>query len=529
MSQTAIDTASSLESLLKNNKVHRNLHSGVLVEHSVRRGESLLADNGALVAYTGKYTGRSPKDKFTVKDSVTAELVNWGDVNIAFDPDKFDALYDRVVASLQGKELFVQDLFAGADPKYRLPVRVINEYAWHNLFVRTLFVRPTEEELKTHHAEFTIVSAPEFQGDPQRDGTRSEAFVVVNFTRKLIIIGGTKYAGEMKKSIFGIMNFLLPQNNVFPMHCSANVGKNGVTALFFGLSGTGKTTLSADPQRRLIGDDEHGWSATGIFNFEGGCYAKCIKLSEENEPQIWKAIRFGSVLENVTLDKETHHPDYNDDSRTENTRCAYPVDYIDGAVIPGIGGHPKNVIFLTADAFGVLPPISKLSTDQAMYHFLSGYTAKVAGTEAGVKEPQPNFSTCFGSPFMPLRPKVYAEMLGKRMQEHGSQCWLVNTGWFGGPYGTGSRMKLPYTRAMVNAAIEGALDKVEFETDPAFGLTVPKTVPGVPTEFLHARDAWKDKAAYDKTAADLSARFAKNFEKFEAPANIRAAGPGIKK
>jgi phosphoenolpyruvate carboxykinase (ATP) len=529
MSQTAIDTASSLESLLKNNKVHRNLHSGVLVEHSIRRGESMLADNGALVAYTGKYTGRSPKDKFTVKDPVTAELVNWGDVNQAFDPEKFDALYERVVASLQGKELFVQDLFAGADSKYRLPVRVINEYAWHNLFVRALFVRPTAEELKMHRPEFTIVSAPEFQGDPQRDGTRSEAFVIVNFTRKIILIGGTKYAGEMKKSIFGIMNFLLPPNNVFPMHCSANVGKNGVTALFFGLSGTGKTTLSADPERLLIGDDEHGWSATGIFNFEGGCYAKCIKLSKENEPQIWNAIRFGSVLENVTLDKETHVPDYNDDSRTENTRCAYPVDYIDGAVIPGIGGHPKNVIFLTADAFGVLPPISKLSTDQAMYHFLSGYTAKVAGTEAGVKEPQPNFSTCFGSPFMPLRPKVYAEMLGRRMQEHGTQCWLVNTGWFGGPYGTGSRMKLPYTRAMVNAAIEGTLEKAEFETDPAFGLTVPKAVPGVPTEFLRARDAWKDKAAYDKSAADLSARFAKNFEKFDVPANIKAAGPGIKK
>ncbi len=499
------------------------------MEHSIRRGESMLADNGALVAYTGKYTGRSPKDKFTVKDPVTAELVNWGDVNQAFDPEKFDALYERVVASLQGKELFVQDLFAGADSKYRLPVRVINEYAWHNLFVRALFVRPTAEELKTHRAEFTIVSAPEFQGDPQRDGTRSEAFVIVNFTRKIILIGGTKYAGEMKKSIFGIMNFLLPQNNVFPMHCSANVGKNGATALFFGLSGTGKTTLSADPERLLIGDDEHGWSATGIFNFEGGCYAKCIKLSKESEPQIWNAIRFGSVLENVTLDKETHVPDYNDDSRTENTRCAYPVDYIEGAVIPGIGGHPKNVIFLTADAFGVLPPISKLSTDQAMYHFLSGYTAKVAGTEAGVKEPQPNFSTCFGSPFMPLRPKVYAEMLGRRMQEHGTQCWLVNTGWFGGPYGTGSRMKLPYTRAMVNAAIEGTLEKAEFETDPAFGLTVPKSVPGVPAEFLRARDAWKDKAAYDKSAADLSARFAKNFEKFDVPANIKAAGPGIKK
>ncbi|HEX4603539.1 MAG TPA: phosphoenolpyruvate carboxykinase (ATP), partial [Candidatus Angelobacter sp.] len=444
MSQTlpAVDSSSILETLLKNNKVHRNLHSGVLVEHAVRRSEGLLADNGALAAYTGKYTGRSPKDKFTVKDAATAELVNWGDVNLAFDPEKFDALFERVLASLAGKELFVQDLFAGADSKYRLPIRVINEYAWHNLFVRALFVRPTDEELKTHRAEFTIVSAPEFQADPQRDGTRTEAFIIVNFTRKIVLIGGTKYAGEMKKSIFGVMNFLLPQNNVFPMHCSSNVGKNGETALFFGLSGTGKTTLSADPQRLLIGDDEHGWSATGIFNFEGGCYAKCIKLSKENEPQIWNAIRFGSVLENVTLDKETHVPDYNDDSRTENTRCAYPVDFIDGAVIPGMGGHPKNIIFLTADAFGVLPPISKLSTDQAMYHFLSGYTAKVAGTEAGVKEPQPNFSTCFGSPFLPLRPKVYAEMLGRRMQEHGSQCWLVNTGWFGGPYGIGSRMKL---------------------------------------------------------------------------------------
>jgi phosphoenolpyruvate carboxykinase (ATP) len=525
----AIDTASALETLLKSNKVHRNLYSGVLVEQAIRRGEGLLADNGALVAYTGKYTGRSPKDKFTVKDQVTAELVNWGEVNQAFDSEKFDALFDRVVASLRGKELFVQDLYAGADSKYRLPIRVINEYAWHNLFVRALFVRPTEEELKTHRAEFTIVSAPEFQADPQRDGTRSEAFIVVNFTRKVILIGGTKYAGEMKKSIFGIMNFLLPQNNVFPMHCSSNVGKNGDTALFFGLSGTGKTTLSADPQRRLIGDDEHGWSATGIFNFEGGCYAKCIKLSKENEPQIWNAIRFGSVLENVTLDEVTHIPDYDDDSRTENTRCAYPVDYIDGAVIPGIGGHPKNVIFLTADAFGVLPPISKLNKDQAMYHFLSGYTAKVAGTEAGVKEPQPNFSTCFGSPFLPLRPKVYAEMLGRRMQEHGSQCWLVNTGWFGGGYGVGSRMKLPYTRAMVNAAIEGALDKVEFETDPAFGLTIPQSVPGVPAEFLRPRDAWKDKATYDKTAADLAARFAKNFEKFDVPANVRAAGPGLKK
>ncbi len=527
MSQTlpAIDTASALETLLKTNTVHRNLHSGLLVEHAIRRGEGLLADNGALVAYTGKFTGRTPKDKFTVKDDITKDLVNWGDVNLAFDPEKFDALFERVLAFLRGRELYVQDLYAGADPKYQLPIRVINQYAWHNLFVRALFVRPTQEQLKTHSAEFTIVSAPEFQADPQRDGTRSEAFIIVNFTRKIVLIGGTKYAGEMKKSIFGVMNFLLPQRNVFPMHCSANVGKNGETALFFGLSGTGKTTLSADPERLLIGDDEHGWATTGIFNFEGGCYAKCIKLSKENEPQIWNAIRFGSVLENVTLDERTHVPDYNDDSRTENTRCAYPVDYIEGAVIPGIGGHPKNVIFLTADAFGVLPPISRLDNEQAMYHFLSGYTAKVAGTEAGVKEPQPNFSTCFGSPFLPLRPKVYAEMLGKRLQEHSAQCWLVNTGWFGGPYGVGARMKLPYTRAMVNAAIEGKLKDVEFEKDPAFGLSIPKSVPGVPPEFLHARDAWADKAAYDKAAADLSSRFAKNFEKFDVPEKIRAAGP----
>ena len=530
MSQTlpAIDATSAIETLLKTNKVHSNLQAAPLVEHSVRLGEGTLASNGALVAYTGKYTGRSPKDKFTVKDSVTADLVNWGDVNIAFDPVKFDALFERVMEHLRGRELFVQDLFSGADTNYRLPIRVINQYAWHNLFVRELFVRPTDAELKSHSPQFTIVSAPEFQGDPQRDGTRSEAFVIVNFTRKIVLIGGTKYAGEMKKSIFGIMNFLLPQNNVFPMHCSANVGTTGETALFFGLSGTGKTTLSADPNRRLIGDDEHGWSPKGIFNFEGGCYAKCIKLSQENEPQIWNAIRFGSVLENVTLDPVTHVPDYNDDSRTENTRCAYPVEFIDNAVIPGVGGHPKNIIFLTADAFGVLPPISKLSTDEAMFHFLSGYTAKVAGTEAGVKEPQPNFSTCFGSPFMPLPPKTYAEMLGRRMKEHNAQCWLVNTGWFGGPYGVGSRMKLPYTRAMVNAAIEGKLNNVEFEKDPAFGLTVPKAVPGVPPEFLRARDAWSDKAAYDKSAADLISRFVKNFEKFDAPDNVRKAAPGKK-
>jgi phosphoenolpyruvate carboxykinase (ATP) len=527
MSQTlpAIDTSAALETLLKTNKVHRNLHSGPLVEHAVRRGEGHLADNGAFAAYTGKYTGRTPKDRFTVKDSITSELVNWGDINQPFSSEKLDALFERVLEYLRGRELFVQDLYAGADPDYRLPIRVINNLAWQNLFVRAMFIRPTNDELKSHHPEFTVVCVPDFLADAQRDGTRSEAFIGVNFSRKLVLVVGTGYAGEMKKSIFAVMNFLLPQRNVFPMHCSSNVGKDGVTALFFGLSGTGKTTLSADPERSLIGDDEHGWSPNGVFNFEGGCYAKTIKLSQEHEPQIWNAIRFGSVLENVPVDSETRLPDYDSAAHTENTRVAYPLEYIPGAVIPGVGGHPKNIIFLTADAFGVLPPISRLSTEQAMYHFLSGYTAKVAGTEAGLKEPTPNFSTCFGAPFLPLRPKVYAEMLGRRMQEHKAQCWLVNTGWFGGPYGVGARMKLPYTRAMVRAAVEGKLTNAEFEVESAFGLIIPKAVPGVPPEFLRPRDAWLDKAAYDKAAADLSARFAENFKKFDAPDNVRSAAP----
>jgi phosphoenolpyruvate carboxykinase (ATP) len=524
----AIDTNAAIETLLKSNRVYRNLHSGLLVEHSIRLNECQLSDNGALVALTGKFTGRTTADRFTVKDSITADKVAWGEINQPFDPEKFDAIFERAMEYLRGKELFVQDLYCGADPQYRMPVRVINEQAWQNLFVRAMFVRPTNEELKTHKAEFTVIGVPKMFTDPKRDGTKSEAFIAVNHARKLVLVCGSGYAGEMKKSIFSVMNFLLPQRNVFPMHCSANKGKDGVTALFFGLSGTGKTTISADPERGLIGDDEHGWSANGIFNFEGGCYAKTIKLSKEHEPQIWNAIRFGSLLENVYIDPETHVPDYDDIRYSENGRCAYPVEYIDNAVIPGVGGHPKNVIFLTADAFGVLPPISRLNNDQAMYHFLSGYTAKVAGTEIGLKEPKPNFSTCFGAPFLPLAPKVYAEMLGRRLKEHGAQCWLVNTGWFGGPYGVGSRMKLPYTRAMVSAALAGKLKDVEFETDPAFGLSIPKSCPGVPAEFLHARDAWKDKAAYDKAAADLAARFIKNFEKFDVPDNIRAAAPGKK-
>jgi phosphoenolpyruvate carboxykinase (ATP) len=512
-------------SLLGQDKVRRNLFPAPLAEAALRRGEADLAARGSLVAETGKRTGRSPKDKFTIKDAVTENRVAWGSSNLSFAPDKFDALYERVLDYLKGKEIFVQDLYCGADPKYRLSIQVINEYAWHNLFVRQLFIRPTEEELKSHKPEFTIVSAPGFKADPKRDGTNSEVFVLVNFTKKLVLIGGTEYAGEMKKSIFGVMNFVLPDRNVFPMHCSANIGADGVTALFFGLSGTGKTTLSADPSRRLIGDDEHGWSATGVFNFEGGCYAKCIRLSPENEPQIYNALHFGSVLENVVLDPITRIPDYDDDSKTENTRAAYPVEFIDNAVIPGFGGHPKNLVFLTADAFGVLPPVSKLTPEQAMYHFMSGYTAKVAGTEAGVTEPQATFSSCFGAPFLPLPPKVYAEMLGRRLREHHAQCWLVNTGWQGGGVGIGKRISLPYTRAMVNALVEGKLAGVEFEIEPAFGLSIPRSCPGVPSELLNPRNSWKDKAAYDKMAADLSARFAKNFEQFDAPPEVKAAGP----
>lgn len=510
--------------LLHGDRVRFNLFPAALAEHAIARNEAQFSARGALVAYTN-YTGRIPKDKFVVKDDITSNKVAWGLVNQPFDADKFDALYERVMEHLQDRELFVQDLFCGADTKYRLPVRFVNPYAWHNLFVRQLFIRPSAEELKTHKAEFTVISAPDFHADPKRDGTRSEAFILVNFTRRIVLIGGTSYAGEMKKCIFGIMNFLLPQRNVFPMHCSANIGDDGVTALFFGLSGTGKTTLSADPTRRLIGDDEHGWSENGIFNFEGGCYAKCIKLSRRNEPQIYNAIRFGCVLENVVIDPYTHAPDYNADSITENTRAAYPIEFIENSVIPGIGGHPRNLLFLTADAFGVLPPISRLTPQQAMYHFLSGYTAKVAGTEAGVKEPTATFSTCFGAPFMPMAPRVYAEMLGQRLSQHYAQCWLVNTGWQGGQYGVGKRMELPYTRAMVDSIVEGKLDRAEFEIEPTFGFSIPKSCPGVPPAVLNPRNAWADKSAYDEQAAALCERFRKNFEDFDAPADVKAAGP----
>lgn len=522
----AATLATDMRTLIEGPHVHRNLSTPQLVEAAIARGEGRLASNGALVALTGARTGRSPKDKFTIEDDGTRNKVNWGKVNQRFDPVKFEALLDRVVKHMAERDLYVMDLYAGADPAYRLPVTVIAEYAWHALFVKQLFVRPLLAELGKHVAEFTVIAAPEFEAIPERDGTKSGTFILADYTRKIMLIGGTKYAGEMKKSIFGVMNYLLPGRDVFPMHCSANIGPNGETALFFGLSGTGKTTLSADPTRRLIGDDEHGWGPAGVFNFEGGCYAKCVDLSEEKEPQIYHAIRFGAVLENVVIDQVTGVPDYSDIRYTENTRAAYPIEFIENAMIPGMGGHPKNVLFLTADAFGVLPPIAKLTPEQAMYHFLSGYTAKLAGTEAGLgSEPVPEFSTCFASPFLPLAPKVYAEMLGRRLKELNAQCWLVNTGWTGGAFGVGKRMSLKHTRAMVHAALDGRLAKSEYVTEDAFGLSIPTSCPDVPSELLQPRNAWADKRAYDAQAGLLAAKFEGNFAKFEAPENVRAAGP----
>jgi phosphoenolpyruvate carboxykinase (ATP) len=518
----AFSSTEALKALAAGPQVHRNLRVAQLIETALLRGEARLAANGALVATTGSRTGRSPRDKFIVDDATTHESVDWGKVNQPFSSERFEALLERVTHHMRERDLFVEDLYCGADPTYRLPIRVIAEYAWHAVFVHQLFVRPEANELKAHAPEFTVIAAPEFHAEPARDGTRSEAFILTDFTRRIVLIGGTKYAGEMKKCIFGVMNYLLPARDVLPMHCSANVGADGVTALFFGLSGTGKTTLSADPARRLIGDDEHGWSPNGIFNFEGGCYAKCVDLSEEREPQIFHAIRFGSVLENVVLDPATSQPDYSNISLTENTRAAYPIDFIENAVIPGQGGHPRNIMFLAADAFGVLPPIARLTPEQAMYHFLSGYTAKLAGTEAGLgSEPVPEFSACFGSPFLPLAPRVYAELLGERLRQHQAHCWLVNTGWSGGKFGIGSRMSLKHTRALVNAALDGSLDPngpnpVEFITEPAFGLQIPVSCPGVPSEILSPRNFWADKAAYDRQAADLAARFEANFRQFDA-------------
>ncbi len=495
--------------------VHWNLGPAQLYEQAMQRGEGILAGDGAFVVRTGQFTGRSPKDKYIVREENTEHTVHWGAVNQPMTERQFAGLYHRVLEFWKGREAFVQDCLAGADPRYAMPVRAICQRAWHSLFARQLFVRPTAAHERA--PEFTIFFAPGFLADPAVDGTQSQTCIALDFKRKVILILGTEYAGEMKKSIFTVLNYLLPFHDVMPMHCSANIGQNGSAALFFGLSGTGKTTLSADPTRHLIGDDEHGWSERGVFNFEGGCYAKCIHLSKEREPQIWNAIRFGTVLENVVIDPDSRELDFDSEEITENTRAAYPIDFIDNAVIPGSGGHPSYVLFLTADAFGVLPPISRLTPEQAMYHFLSGYTAKVAGTERGMgKEPSATFSACFGEPFLPRHPQVYAKMLGDKLRRHNVTCYLVNTGWVGGPYGVGRRMHLPYTRAMVNAAIQGELDQVTARPHPVFQVLVPTEVPGVPAELLDARSQWTDVAAYDRAAQDLSARFRKNFEKFGA-------------
>lgn len=506
----------------------RNLGPVALYELAVARREGQIVAGGAFNAITKPHTGRSPNDKFVVREPSSEHDVWWGKVNQPLDEAHFDLLYQHVVRYLERQELLIQDLFGGAHPDQRVPVRFITPSAWHALFVHNMFVRPRREDLAGFSPAFTVLHAPELEADPAVHGTRTGTFIVVHFGRRLILIGGTRYAGEMKKSIFTILNYVYPKRGILSMHCSANVGQAGDTAIFFGLSGTGKTTLSADPTRRLIGDDEHGWADDGVFNFEGGCYAKVIRLSREGEPEIWAATRmFGTILENVVLDPLTREPNFDDDSNTENTRASYPIHFIPNHVPEGRAGHPRHIVFLTADAYGVLPPIARLSPAQAMYHYLSGYTAKVAGTERGVKEPQATFSTCFGAPFLPLRPAVYAKMLGERMRRFQASCWLVNTGWTGGPYGEGSRMKLAYTRAMVRAALEGTLDDVPMRAHPVFGIAVPAAVPGVPAELLDPRSTWKDPARYDEQAARLAQMFADNFTQFAGDVgdDVRAAGP----
>jgi phosphoenolpyruvate carboxykinase (ATP) len=506
--------------------VYWNLNTPELYEEIARREEAIFSDHGALIVDTGEHTGRAAKDKAIVREPSSADNVFWGEVNKEFTEEKFNALRDRMMAHTQGRELFVQDTFAGADPRYRLPVRIITELAWHSLFARTMFINNAGDE--QHKPEFTIINLPSFKADPERDGTRSSTFILMDFSQRLVLIGGTSYAGETKKSVFTILNYLLPQRGVMSMHCSANIGDKGDVAIFFGLSGTGKTTLSADPERRLIGDDEHGWSDNGVFNFEGGCYAKVIKLSPEAEPDIYRTTRmFGTVLENVVYDPETRALDLDSAAKTENTRAAYPLESIPNIVPEGHAGHPQNIIMLTADAFGVLPPVSRLSPEQAMYHFLSGYTAKVAGTEKGVKEPEATFSTCFGAPFMVLHPGVYADLLGKKMAEHKANCWLVNTGWSGGPYGEGQRMKISYTRAMIRAILNGTLAGIETKADPVFGLNIPTSCPDVPAEVLTPRNTWKDPEAYDQKARELARRFNENFKKYADGVSeaVRAVAP----
>lgn len=508
--------------------VYRNVPVAKLVEHSLARAEAILSDRGALCIKTGKYTGRSPNDKFIVDEPLSRDEVHWSKTNVPISEENFNRLYRQVLSYVQGRDLYIFDGYVGSDPNYRIGVRIINELASQNLFAHQLFIRPTEEELETHQADFTVIAVPGLQGDPEINGINSEAFIVVHFAKKLVIIGGSKYSGEIKKSVFSLMNYFMTKRHVLPMHCSANMDDKGNTALFFGLSGTGKTTLSADPSRRLIGDDEHGWSEDGIFNFEGGCYAKTIRLSQENEPQIWDAIRFGSIIENVVLDSSTRHPDYDDGSLTENTRVAYPIDYIPNAVIPGIGGHPNTVIFLSADAFGVLPPIAKLTNRQAMYYFMSGYTSKLAGTERGITEPQATFSACFGKPFLPLSATVYAEMLGDRLRKHNSTAsvYLINTGWSGGPYGVGQRIPIKHTRAMVSAALNGELNHVTYHPHPLFKILIPEAVSGIPSEMLDPRNTWSDKDAYDRQAKKLAQLFADNFKRYTtARPEIVDAGP----
>jgi phosphoenolpyruvate carboxykinase (ATP) len=507
--------------------IYHNLTPAELYEAAIRRGEAVLAANGPLIVHTGKYTGRSPNDKFVVEEASSKEHVGWGKVNKPF-AGNYDALRARICAYYQGRELFVQDMRAGASKEHGIRVRLITESAWHTLFARNMFLRLNPTERVGFAPDFTIIHAPHFKAVPQVDGTLSEAFIVLNFARREVLIGGTLYGGEIKKSVFTVLNYLLPLKGVFSMHCSANVDRDGNTALFFGLSGTGKTTISADPERPLIGDDEHGWDDNGIFNFEGGCYAKVIRLSREAEPEIFRTTeRFGTVLENVVYDESTRELQLDSDALTENTRACYPITHIDNIVADGRGGHPKTIIFLTADAFGVLPPIAQLTTEQAMYHFLSGYTAKLAGTERGVKEPQPNFSTCFGAPFMSLRPSVYADLLAKKMNQHKSSVWLVNTGWTGGPFGVGKRMAIKHTRAMVRAALTGKLDTAPKQADPIFGVLIPASCPDVPPEVLQPRNTWSDKAAYDAQAKKLASMFRDNFRQFAelVRPEVAAAGP----
>jgi len=509
-------------------KIHRNFQVKKLIELVIEKNEAILTANGAVSVRTGKYTGRSPDDRFIVDDEQTHDSVDWGKINHPFPEDKFYKIFEKMKRHVKDKEIFIFDGFVGADIEHRLPIRVITDHAWQNLFVRQLFIRPSAAELESHKPEYVLLALNEFKAIPEVDGTRTEAFIILNYTKKIVLIGATPYAGEIKKAMFSVMNYILPPKDVFPMHCSANIGKKGDTALFFGLSGTGKTTLSADPHRMLIGDDEHGWSDRGIFNFEGGCYAKCINLNKEAEPQIWDAIKSGAVLENVVIDKKTLMPDFNDGSLTENTRAAYPLNYIPGAVIPSLGGNPKIIVFLTADAFGVMPPIARLTKEGAMYHFMSGYTSKLAGTERGITEPRATFSECFGAPFMSRHASVYAKLLGDKITKHKTVVYLINTGWSGGPYGIGKRMNIHHTRRMVTAALTGEFDIVKYRHDDTFNLDVPTTCPGVPPEVLNPRNTWSEKDAYDLSARKLAQMFVENFRKFgNVSKEIRDAGPQI--